>query len=92
MFNEEDKKLFVRAIEKWGWNSQIEMLIEECSEVIQAIQKYKRIPDYDRYFNICEKIADVQIMIAQIETSADYKDLISHVRDLKLLKLRKLLE
>jgi len=34
--------LYKAAIEKWGVVSQVEMAVEECSELIQAIQKVKR--------------------------------------------------
>lgn len=36
------EEIYKQALEKWGVNSQIEMAVEECSELIQAIQKVKR--------------------------------------------------
>ena len=37
-----DKMTCLKAIAKWGRTSQIDMLQEECAELIVAINKYKR--------------------------------------------------
>ena len=69
----DSQELYKKAIEKWGKKSQVEMLIEECSEVIQAVQKLKR-----EYFNndlkkiyevehhLCGELADLTIMLEQM--------------------------
>ena len=36
------KDLMLAAITKWGIDSQIDMVIEECAELINAIQKWRR--------------------------------------------------
>ncbi len=59
-----------RAIEWWGIDPQFNMMIEECAELIQAIQKYKRndgFIDQELINKMCEEVADVKIMVAQIE-------------------------
>lgn len=52
------------AINKFGKDQQLNMMIEECAELIQAINKYKR---YGKIENVLEEIADVQIMIEQMQ-------------------------
>ncbi len=47
---------------KNGVNNQIDMCIEECSELIQALCKYKR----GRQHNVEEEMADVFIMMTQM--------------------------
>lgn len=65
-------EVFKKVIEKWGVPSQLEMAVEECSELIRAIQKLKR---YERWGqgslaeiekNIIKEIADVSIMVHQL--------------------------
>lgn len=73
-----------KAIAKYGTIAQMDMVIEECAELIQAINKMKRMSgtdacfpiypqpvhsmEYSRtYFNLCSEVADVKIMVAQME-------------------------
>jgi len=46
-------------------------MVEECAELIFAIQKMKRSGTSqqitDRYNNVCEEIADVRLMLNQME-------------------------
>jgi len=37
-----ERKLYEHAIDKWGVDAQVDMVVEECSELILAIQKSKR--------------------------------------------------
>ncbi|MCK5608979.1 antitoxin [Candidatus Pacearchaeota archaeon] len=59
--------LFKAAVDKWGIPSQLDMMVEECSELITAIQHYKRgrvVPsDMDA---ITHEAADVYIMVQQL--------------------------
>jgi len=74
----EDEKriaLYKAAIQKWGETAQLDQAIEECAELIVAINKYKRVILYgdsgtikDVTNNIKEEAADVSIMIEQLET------------------------
>lgn len=54
--------------EYYGFDSQREILVEECAELIQAVVKGKRrgesVTD-----NFLEELADVSIMIAQMLTA-----------------------
>lgn len=65
------QKLLEQMIQKYGESKQLDIAIEECSELIKAISKYKReekIDDmYLRIASIAEEEADVRIMLAQID-------------------------
>lgn len=49
---------------EFGEQSQLDMAIEECSELINAIEKYRR--GRVGTIDIITEIADVQIMMAQL--------------------------
>ena len=51
-----------QAVKKFGEQSQIDMCIEECAELIVALQHWKR----GRESNVVTEIADVQIMCGQM--------------------------
>lgn len=53
------------SIELWGADFQLDMVIEECAELIKAIQKYRR---EGGAAPIVEEAVDVYHMIAQIHT------------------------
>lgn len=56
-----------------GLDEQLEQTIEECAELIVAIQDYKRYGKKDDGFEtyylskICEEVVDVRIMTAQLK-------------------------
>lgn len=83
-----------RAVEKWGWESQFNMLIEECAELIKAVRKVDRaggnVEKMGKALNaFCEEIADVKIMIAQFDTNTFYNSLINKHIELKMARLEK---
>lgn len=49
----------------YGLESQLDMLQEECAELIQAVSKYKRAKCTDDH--LAEEIANVHIMLEQIQ-------------------------
>jgi NTP pyrophosphatase (non-canonical NTP hydrolase) len=57
------KQIYEKALTAWGRTFQMDMLVEECAELIHAIQKYKRCPTVD---NVIEELADVEIMCEQM--------------------------
>ena len=59
-------ELYKAAIKKYGVISQVEMMVEECSELILAIQKTKRNNTIENNNNVCEELADVEIMMEQM--------------------------
>ena len=83
MNNEAIKKI----ADTYGYDVQSRQLIEEMSELTQAINKYwrkqlecgKRIPfatrpDNEEWRNIVEEIADVQICIKQVKYLLNIQD------------------
>lgn len=63
----ERKEILSKAIAKYGEN-QLDIAQEELSELIQAISKIKRYPNSkDAQLNLIEEIADVSIMIEQLQ-------------------------
>ena len=56
-----DKRLF-KIANHYGLDSQLDMLQEECAELIQAVSKYKR----NGSSGIVEEMADVFIMLNQV--------------------------
>ena len=55
-------------IETFGIERQCRQAMEECAELIQAINKAVRYPDDPkRIVQLVEEIADVKIMILQLE-------------------------
>lgn len=66
----------VRAVETWGKQKQIDIAIEEMAELTKALLKERRacnadssaIGNHDAALaNIAEEMADVHIMLAQLE-------------------------
>lgn len=68
------------AIDTYGREAQTDICIEECSELIKALLKFRRLPLEERLAakgmkvleNIQEEIADVQIMLWQIDLMYGY--------------------
>jgi NTP pyrophosphatase (non-canonical NTP hydrolase) len=64
----EENELYRKALEKWGETSQLDMVVEECAELIQAIQKFKRNPNASKYYaNVVEESVDVELCQEQLK-------------------------
>lgn len=65
--------LYVRAIEKWGEDSQFDQMIEEMAELTVALNKFKRAKNSIAQKkegvleNIYEELADVKMCLEQME-------------------------
>lgn len=82
-----DDEIVRGAVNNFGVSSQIDMAIEECAELINALQKFRRhrvgAPE------VVTEIADVQIMCAQLEyIFAGYSKLVDAERMRKMDRLR----
>ena len=72
MTSERRKEIECRAINTYGEQPQVDMCIEEMSELTKAILKYRRAENKNKneaeYLedDIIEEIADVQIMLDQM--------------------------
>ena len=60
------KVLLERALNLWGTKFQLDMLQEECAELIQAVSHYKR-RKVNSFIEVLEEIVDVEIMLGQIK-------------------------
>lgn len=78
-------ELLHHAIKVYGEESQILMVFEEMSELQKEI--CKRARGKDNAVLIAEEIADVRIMLDQLEIICDLDGLIDCVEDAKLKRL-----
>lgn len=64
-----DDDILQSAIDKWGIDAQLEMIIEECLELALSLQKLKRLRGdmTVKEAAVIDEIADVKIMIRQAE-------------------------
>lgn len=86
------KQLLERVITANGMNKQLDVAIEELSELLQAICKIKlREPDEclneDYLINLAEEMADVEIILAEIKLLFDND---GKVKEWKIYKLDRL--
>lgn len=58
-----EQDIFKSAVHRWGKEAQTDMMIEEMAELTKAILNERRGRDH----NIAEEMADVRIMLAQME-------------------------
>lgn len=90
----ERKKLYKKAMKKWGLNLQLGMLMEESAELIKATHKVIRTDLNSDWRRMAEEIADLEIMIEQIK-QIDWQKIPERVENFKhdkLLRLKKMLE
>jgi NTP pyrophosphatase (non-canonical NTP hydrolase) len=66
-FTDDEVKIMQAALDQWGLNAQVGQTVEECAELIVALQKYvNRTPQPGIVENILDEIADVEMMLAQM--------------------------
>lgn len=88
--NDEQREKARFILMHYGAANQRHQLIEECAELIQAINKYERATSEINIFNakdnILSEIADVLIMIEQISMSLfnDDKSFVNAMIEYKL--------
>lgn len=93
--NSEFKNLvIIKAVDTYGEDSQINMAVEEMSELIKALMKFRR-NDVDKkeiFQNIAEEIADVEIMLEQLKLIFNCFSLVETEKEFKINRLAKRLE
>lgn len=86
--------LFKQTVDFWGYDCQSNVCIEELSELIKALCKYKReeyeLGDPKLRYEVLEELADVHNMIYQMELYFG-RDEIEKIRTQKALRTRELL-
>lgn len=101
-FTHEELKVLQEAIDHYGEESQLDMAIEEMSELTKAICKYKRAVK-ERERDIChstakdvifakgdivEEIADVYVMLEQMMMIFNCKERVSAIASEKIRRLK----
>ena len=82
-----------RAISKWGDNNQMNVVVEECSELVQAIMKYNRHTKAEEWRLKCvEEAADVSIMLEQLIEMISNEKEFQEIRNYKLKRLNNLID
>jgi NTP pyrophosphatase (non-canonical NTP hydrolase) len=84
--NKENRiELYKEAINKWGEEAQINMLNEECGELITAVAQFRR--GRTSHHDVMTELADVFIMVEQIATMMNYEDFEKELNR-KLIRLK----
>ena len=76
-------EVLARAISTFGSEQQENVLIEECAELIQAVNHKHRGRDH----NISEEIADVEIMLDQAKIINNCHEEVEIIKQEKILRL-----
>jgi DNA-directed RNA polymerase sigma subunit (sigma70/sigma32) len=77
--------LYSIAVNLFGLGNQIDMCIEEMSELTKELLKFKR--GKDNIEQICEEIADVEITIEQMKLTFDKENKVNKYTQEKLIRL-----
>jgi hypothetical protein len=89
--NKELVELAECAVRTWGYESQINMMIEECAECIQALVKLKRKQNGTTIFEAIGEFVDVEIMLTQMKVMFPNPAWLSRRYD-KIQRLKRLLD
>ena len=61
-FTDAEIDLVCAALDRWGLDAQVDQTVEECAELIVALQKHvKRTPQPGTFDAVTDEIADVEI-------------------------------
>lgn len=90
MPTDQELAIMLRAIEAWGEDSQMKMLLEEMSELQKEICKSWR--GANNVDHIAEEIADVEIMLDQLKLMTGSVDKVKTFREQKLRRLEQRLD
>ena len=66
-----NNQFFDKVISKYGVDAQCRQMIEESAELIQALNKFWRKPSPENIENVQEELADVKLMMEQMERIFD---------------------
>ena len=79
-----------QAQARGGTEAQLNMTVEECAELIYAIQKHRR--HRTDWAKVIEEGVDVELMIEQLKVITDAPALWRDIRERKLARLQRILE
>lgn len=81
-----DQVVFRQALEKFGWEAQRLVLLEEMAELQDAVCKEVRERDVAEH--IAEEVADVEIMLEQVKLHFGVEEIAREIRGEKIKRLR----
>ena len=76
--------IYQEALDKWGHASQLDMLVEECAELIASVNRLRR--GRTRTDAVIEELADVEILLGQMRLIFDPAE-IDKIKRKKLTRL-----
>ena len=85
--DKETFEIYKLALDKWGIEAQIGMLIEECGELLSAVNKFNR--SRCSRDDVLTELADVSIMVEQLSLIYGGYDKFLEEKDKKLTRLLK---
>ena len=92
----DNRKVYQDALDTWGAEAQTKMLFEEIGELMQAICKASRVKNWEQrikvWSNIAEEIADVKIMLEQMELLFNVEEAVKNNMEEKINRLATRLE
>lgn len=91
MLTTEQKQVFEKAVEKYGFGPQLNQLQEECAELIVACNKLRRNGN-DAIPLMIDELADVKIMVEQITQAMNINDEVQKRVEFKIERLKNRLE
>ena len=88
------ENIYKRAIDVWGIESQSNVMVEELAELTFALMKMRRSGTDEqmvvRYDNVCEEIADVRLMLNQMEHIYNKDTIDNYYKEKKERTIKKL--
>lgn len=82
--------ILTAALAKWGIKSQIDVTVEECCELSVKLMKLDRKHNGSTIEEVSEEMADVRVMLDQMEIAFDNWDLVARIYAEKISKLEKM--
>ena len=82
------------AIDTWGFEKQLDVVVEELSELILAIQKWKRYRNDERMRDVAEEAADVRLVLLQLQYMFDTQvnpDFTNYMEDMVQFKQNRIM-
>jgi NTP pyrophosphatase (non-canonical NTP hydrolase) len=77
------------AVDTWGKESQVWMVVEELGELLQALGKLARRPNSPEVIeHVCEEIADAKLMLRQAEYMFDKEGYVERYTRMKVARLK----
>ena len=89
MEQKEKETIFSIMVDKFGIPAQEDQAIEQMSELIKAIIKNRKKSTVETLFDLIDEIADVKILIEQLELMHNVSDKVEERIDYKLNRQKK---